>query len=98
MAQYRKWQVILKYYVHTGLWSGKDGCQRRREAIACLFIVHCSVHTIHTRVFSFNNNCKLNMHFSSVFTREDTSSLPVPETKFNGSEGEGLGIYLYPQK
>ena len=31
------------------------------------------------------------MHFSSVFTREDTSSLPVPETKFNGSEGEMLG-------
>ena len=31
---------------------------------------------------------ELNMHFSSVFTREDTSSLPVPETKFNGSEGE----------
>ena len=26
---------------------------------------------------------ELNMHFSSVFTREDTSSLPVPETKFN---------------
>ena len=34
---------------------------------------------------------ELNMHFSSVFTREDTSSLPVPETKFNGSEGGGLG-------
>ena len=31
------------------------------------------------------------MHFNSVFTREDTSSLPVPETKFNGSEGERLG-------
>ena len=30
------------------------------------------------------------MHFSSVFTRED-SSLPVPETKFNGTEGERLG-------
>ncbi len=30
---------------------------------------------------------ELNMHFSSVFTREDTSSLPVPETKFNGPEG-----------
>ena len=29
---------------------------------------------------------ELNMHFSSVFTREDTSSLPVPETKFNGGE------------
>ena len=25
---------------------------------------------------------ELNMHFSSLFTREDTSSLPVPETKF----------------
>ena len=34
---------------------------------------------------------ELNMHFSSVFTREDNSSLPVPETKFNGSEGERLG-------
>ena len=34
---------------------------------------------------------ELNMHFSSVFTREDTSSLHVPETKFNGSEGERLG-------
>ena len=31
------------------------------------------------------------MHFSSVFTREDTSSLLVPETKFKGSEGERLG-------
>ena len=30
---------------------------------------------------------ELNLHFSSVFTREDTSSLPVPETKFNGPEG-----------
>ena len=28
---------------------------------------------------------------TSVFTREDTSSLPVPETKFNGSEEEKLG-------
>ena len=34
---------------------------------------------------------ELHMHFSSVFTRDDTSSLPVPETKFNGSEGERLG-------
>ena len=34
---------------------------------------------------------ELNMHFSSVFTREDTSSLPVQETKFNGSEEERLG-------
>ena len=29
---------------------------------------------------------ELNMHFSSVLTREDTRSLPVPETKFNGTE------------
>ena len=34
---------------------------------------------------------ELYMHFSSVSTREDTSSLPVPETKVNGSEGERLG-------
>ena len=34
---------------------------------------------------------ELNMHYSSVFTREDTSSLPVPETKFNGPDGEMLG-------
>ena len=34
---------------------------------------------------------ELNMHFSSVFTREDTSSLPVPETNFNGTEGERFG-------
>ena len=37
---------------------------------------------------------ELDMHFSSVFTREDTSSVPVPETKFNGSEGEMLGQVL----
>ena len=34
---------------------------------------------------------ELNMHFSSVFTREDTSSLPVPEILFMGSDGERLG-------
>ena len=34
---------------------------------------------------------ELNLHFSSVFTREDTSSSPVPETKFNGPEGKTLG-------
>ena len=34
---------------------------------------------------------ELNMHLSSLSTREDTSSLPVPETKCNGPEGEMLG-------
>ena len=34
---------------------------------------------------------ELNMHFSSVFTREDNSSLPVPVTTFNGSEKERVG-------
>ena len=34
---------------------------------------------------------ELNMHFSSVFTREDTCLLHVPETKFNESEEERLG-------
>ena len=33
---------------------------------------------------------ELNMHFSSVVTQEDTGSVPVPETKFKGSEGELL--------
>ena len=41
---------------------------------------------------------ELNIHFSSVFTREDTSSLPVPETNFNGSEGERLGqLFVTPE-
>ncbi len=34
---------------------------------------------------------EINMHYSSVFMRDDTSSLPVPETKFNGPEGGMLG-------
>ena len=34
---------------------------------------------------------ELNMHFGSVFTREVTSSFPVPEIKFNGPEAEMLG-------
>ena len=34
---------------------------------------------------------ELNLHFSLVFTREDTSALPVTVTKFNGTEGERLG-------
>ena len=41
---------------------------------------------------------ELNMRFSSVFTREDTSSLPVPETKFNGSEEERLGQLIVTQE
>ena len=34
---------------------------------------------------------ELNLHFSSVFTRKDTCSLPVPETKFNGLGGKYWG-------
>ena len=38
------------------------------------------------------------MHSSSVFTREYTSSLTVPETKFKGSEGERLGqVFVTPE-
>ena len=40
---------------------------------------------------------ELNMHFSSVFTREDTSSLPVPVTKFNGSEVERKELVVTPE-
>ena len=41
---------------------------------------------------------ELNRHFSSVFTREDTCSLPVPETKFNSSERERLGQLVVTPK
>ena len=34
---------------------------------------------------------ELHFHFSSLFTRKDTSSLPVAETKCNGPERERLG-------
>ena len=37
------------------------------------------------------------MHVISVFTREDTSSLPVPETMFNGSEEEVLAVSCNPR-
>ena len=33
----------------------------------------------------------LNDYFSSVFTREDISALPIPETKFKGRESDYLG-------
>ena len=41
---------------------------------------------------------ELNMQFGSVFTREDTSSLPVPITMFNRPEGEWLGQLVVTQK
>ena len=34
---------------------------------------------------------ELNVHFSSVFTRKYTSSLPAPETKFSGPKGGNVG-------
>ena len=37
---------------------------------------------------------ELNLHFISVFTREDTSSLPAPEAKFHGLEGNGWDSLL----
>ena len=40
----------------------------------------------------------LNEYFSSVFTREDTSALPVPETKFEGRESDYLGQLIVTQK
>ena len=36
----------------------------------------------------------MNEYFSSVFTTEDNSSLPVPCTKFEGNKSEHLG-YLF---
>ena len=40
----------------------------------------------------------LNEYFSSVFTREDTSALPVPETKFEGRESDYLGQLIVTPK
>ena len=40
----------------------------------------------------------LNEYFSSMFTREDISTLPVLETKFEGRESDYLGqLILTPQ-
>ena len=40
----------------------------------------------------------LNDYFSSVFTTEDISSLPVPFTKFEGNKSEHLGqLFVTPE-
>ena len=40
----------------------------------------------------------LNEYFSSVFTTEDISSLPVPFTKFEGNKSEQLGqLFVTPE-
>ena len=40
----------------------------------------------------------LNEYFSSVFTTEDISSLPVPFTKFEGNTSEHLGqLFVTPE-
>ena len=40
----------------------------------------------------------LNEYFSSVFTKEDISSLPVPFTKFEGNTSEHLGqLFVTPE-
>ena len=40
----------------------------------------------------------LNKYFSSVFTTEDISSLPVPFTKFEGNTSEHLGqLFVTPE-
>ena len=40
----------------------------------------------------------LNEYFSSVFTTEDISSLPVPLTKFEGNKSEHLGqLFVIPE-
>ena len=40
----------------------------------------------------------LNEYFSSVFTTEDISSLPVPFTKFEGNKSEHLGQLMIANK
>ena len=36
----------------------------------------------------------LNGYFSSVFTREDISSLPVKDVTFHGAKSDYMGSYL----
>ena len=41
----------------------------------------------------------LNEYFSSVFTTEDISSLPVPFTNLEGNKQEHLGqLFVYPER
>ena len=49
-----------------------------------------------TEGFSMAEN--LNECFSSVFTREDISALPVPQTKFEGRESDYLGQLIVTPK
>ena len=40
----------------------------------------------------------LNEYFSSVFTKEDISSLPIPFTKFEGNKSEHIGqLFVTPE-
>ena len=40
----------------------------------------------------------LNEYFSSVFTKEDISSLPLPARKFEGDESQHLGqLFVTPE-
>ena len=40
----------------------------------------------------------MNEYFSSVFTTEDISSLPVPFTKFEGNKSERFGqLFVTPE-
>ena len=46
----------------------------------------------------FETRQVLNEYFSSVFTTEDISSLPVPFTKFEGNKSEHLGqLFVTPE-
>ena len=77
-------QNMWRVYKHTG--KDKDYEENVRDKVGPL---EDNFGNIVTQEFVMAE--ELDMHFSSVFTREYTSSLPVPETKFKGSEGERLG-------
>ena len=64
--------------------------------LTCVIYYDIRILTITTQAFLMAE--ELNMHFSSVLTREDTSSVPVPETKFSGTEGRSFGQLLEGSK
>ena len=45
----------------------------------------------HQNIFVVNFKFNLNGSFSSVFTKEDISSLPVADAKFKGAKSDYLG-------
>ena len=68
---------------------------RYSHYVQCILVVkqkHNHTHTSSRIHKQPHTNTYINEYFSSVFTREDISTLPVLETKFEGSDYLGQVI------